>query len=63
MKKSILLVLLVYSFGLCAQTNYYWYRGHKILLEELTNVLIKTSSFDRIIFANPKNPGANHKNP
>lgn len=36
MKRIILLVLLVNSFGLFAQTDYYWYRGQKVFLERLT---------------------------
>lgn len=35
MKKIILLALLAYSCSLCAQTDYYWYKGQKVYLEKL----------------------------
>lgn len=35
MKKVILLALLAYSCSLCAQTDYYWYKGQKVYLEKL----------------------------
>jgi len=47
MKRIILLILLVYSIGLNAQTDYYWYKGQKVFLERLnTKKFIVFDTFD-----------------
>ena len=35
LRKFILLALLAYSCILCAQTDYYWYKGQKVYLKKL----------------------------
>ena len=35
MKKALFLFLLVYSYCLYSQADYYWYKGEKIYLEKI----------------------------